>query len=292
MPKPIHNDATLRQIPLNDLMVTDAWADCLRAANLDTLDGLFAVESDTNLHKPGLGHWRERVETTVDKEGASQRLYIKRYSNPPGSALREVRRNGCGAKSVAGVEWNWMHRLRLEQIPGPMPVALGEAFEGRREMRSVVVMAEVPGDALERISLNWSSKDRPLIREVMMEAAYLIARLHAAGLVHRDLYLSHLFCDSQASNGQRLHLIDLQRVFKPACCQLRWIVKDLAALNFSTPQRVASRVDRLRFLKSYLQQSNLDVSVRPLAYRVIGKTLAIARHDLKRSLRLSKGRIA
>jgi hypothetical protein len=65
----------------------------------------------------------------------------------------------------------------------------------------------------------------------------------------------------------------------------RWIVKDLAALNYSTPARVASTADRVRWMKMYLGVRRLDATSRRLLYRVVGKTERIARHDAKRAVR-------
>ena len=110
------------------------------------------------------------------------------------------------------------------------------------------------------------------------------SRLHTGGYVHRDLYLSHIFFDPDAPLDDALCLIDLQRMIRPAVNRRRWIVKDLAALNYSAsptrgdaigPSDLVSQADRLRWLKLYLGAVKLDGSARRLAYRVIGKTMRI-----------------
>ena len=135
----------------------------------------------------------------------------------------------------------------------------------------------------------------------------MIGRFHALGYVHRDLYLSHVFFDATAPPPHRLRLIDLQRVLRPVWRKRRWIVKDLAALNYSTPTTMASRTDRLRWLRSYLRVAGQVVLRTPgndrsmhrshegdsrgirwtgerraLVYRILGKTFQIARHDQSR----------
>jgi hypothetical protein len=106
--------------------------------------------------------------------------------------------------------------------------------------------------------------------------------MHRLGFVHRDLYLSHIFFHEGQLAGPKLSLIDLQRVGKPRWRQSRWVVKDLAALNFSAPASLISRADRLRWLVAYLRCASLDAAGRRLAYRVIGKTERIARKELRR----------
>jgi len=90
-----------------------------------------------------------------------------------------------------------------------------------------------------------------------------------------------------------LHLIDLQRVRWPGPGKVRrrWIVKDLAELNYSAPAEAISRTDKLRFLRAYLalgsarQAGRLPDRARKLAGDVVAKTRRIARHDARRQSR-------
>ena len=108
-----------------------------------------------------------------------------------------------------------------------------------------------------------------------------VRRFHGTGLVHRDLYLCHVFM--QAGDGEPMfRLIDLARMFRPQFRVLRWRVKDLAALNYSTPAGVTTAADRLRFLKRYLDVNRLGPDERRLARRIAWKTALIARHDAHR----------
>ena len=73
--------------------------------------------------------------------------------------------------------------------------------------------------------------------------------MHAAGLHHQDFYLTHLMVP-QRGPAAPIHVLDLGRVrFQPRLAR-RWIVKDLAQLNYSAVGVSAS--DRLRFLTRYL----------------------------------------
>ncbi|MFQ5494731.1 MAG: lipopolysaccharide kinase InaA family protein, partial [Phycisphaerae bacterium] len=193
--------------------------------------------------------------------------------------------SGTGAVSLAGVEWEWMRRLAADGLPCPQAVALGEELHGGCEVRSLVLMEAVPGLSLESWAKEWADGDRTAARALIAPLAALIARFHALGYAHRDLYLSHIFYDPTPSPQRSLHLIDLQRVIRPRGRRLRWIIKDLASLNFSTPQAVIGRTDRLRWLTQYLGRRRLDQSARRLVYAIIGKTQRIARHDARRGRR-------
>ena len=290
MTDPARATRSLETVRVNDLSVAAGYEGILLANSLDTLDGLFVASTGDSLTKPGLSPWRERIRLTLTVDDHPTTFYLKRFSNPPARFLRETRKSASGALSTAGVEWVWMNLLARDGIPCVRPVAFGEELVGSRERRSAILTEAVPGQSLERWMIEWSEADRSLIRGLIEPTAALIARLHACGYVHRDLYLSHVFFDPAAAMGQSLHLIDLQRVFRPSQQRRRWIVKELASLNFSAPANLVSTADRMRWLKQYLGVSKLDGSGKRLAYRVVGKTCRIASHERRRQARFRSER--
>ncbi len=272
-------------VKLNDLTVTAGFEELLQENCLDSLNALFVTPDAEPLNKPGLALWRERLRLTITDRGSARTVYLKRFHKPPTRALRELRRGARGIRSLAGLEWARMRQLASDGIPCVQPIAFGEELRGSRERRSAILTAAVPGDSLERWLQRWGKDDRRTVCGLLQPLAALIARFHADGYIHRDLYLSHVFFDP--NGGDSLHLIDLQRVMRPRWRRRRWIVKDLAALNYSAPPRLVSRTDRLRWLKHYLGVSKLDASAKRLAYRVAGKTQWIAGHDRRRAAGLS-----
>ena len=349
-------------VALNDLVVARSFAGLLAANGLDSLDALFRAGSGESLRKAGLGGWRERIRLTLrrDKEeelrdcacGSLEEpracacgslegprpwacgsfdvtVYLKRYTHPPRSASRGAIRAAPDCRSLAGVEWYWLRRLAADGIPAPRPVALGEELAAGREIRSVLVMTAVGGDALERVLAEPDALDPRRIRGLAPPLAELVGRFHRLGYVHRDLYLSHVFFDATQKDEAGLSLIDLQRVMRPATrCSYR-IVKDLASLNFSTPSGRVTTTERLRWLRRYLESNalpfssrlageresplvdkppvapgvgwiresmghaigtrKLDAAGRRLVYRIVGKTLQIQRHQERRATRFAAG---
>lgn len=268
--------------PLHDLFVVAGYETTLQAVGLDTLEAWFHGNTGESLAKPGLEPWRERFRLMIPHCGQPRTFYLKRFCNPPPAIRREIRRSGTGADSVAGLEWCWMHRLARDGIPCVKPIAYGQEMHGTRQRRSAVLSEAVPGRSLEAWADEWQASDRVKLRPVLVHTARLIARFHALGYVHRDLYLAHLFYDPTQPMDRSLHLIDLQRVMQPRWRRRRWIVKDLAALNYSAPPHLLTQTDRLRWLKQYLKVSKLDRSARTLVDLVHSKTKRIARHDRRR----------
>ena len=270
-------------------------ADCreiLTANGLDSLEAFMSAGLGVSLDKPGLASWRRRSRLVLGGPGGRQHTYyLKCYDCPPASK-RWARLLG-GAELAAGpaaYEVAQMEALQQADLPALRWAAWGQERDGARELRSFVLSEAVPGEALERwlpgCYEKMSERQRARVRPAIFERlAELVRRLHQAGFVHRDLYASHIFIEITPVEEVRLHLIDLQRVFKPRRLRSRWRVKDLAELDYSVPARFASGSDRLRWLGSYLGADQLSREQLRLARRIAEKTTRIARHDERRRQR-------
>lgn len=232
------------------LTVTPNWRELLAANGWRTLDDVFGLENDASLSKPGLPRWRERLRVGLtDESGREIAVYVKRFHGIPLSQqIGRCRRAGPG-RGTAWTEWYWLRELARAGIPAAEPIAYGAEMIGWWERRSAVVMKAVEGVSLER----WCARHagRRLPRAVAIRLAELVARFHALGIAHRDLYLSHIFGADLDTAAPQLSIIDLQRVLRTGLRRRRWLVKDLAALNYSTPPPAASLRDRVRWLRQY-----------------------------------------
>lgn len=98
-----------------------------------------------------------------------------------------------------------------------------------------------------------------LKRAVIGKVAAIAAMLHGHGVNHRDFYLCHLRLD--ISDGDRpdpkrlrIYVMDLHRAQVRRAAPRRWIVKDIAALLYSSlcaARLTLSRGDCLRFIEAY-----------------------------------------
>ncbi len=279
------NENTIR---VNDIEIHESYRTLFQRYGLDSLDALFRPDIGTLLSKPGLSPWRERVRLTLlDEKNHEQTFYLKRFLNPPARCRREVG-SIAGALSVAEVECRWMRRFQQEGIPAPLPVVFGHELIDGREIRSAIVSKAVPGKSLEYWVTQWTPQDKPSLRPLADLIADTVRAIHRNGFVHRDLYLSHIFFDPGSPLENAIHIIDLQRVVQPRWFKQRAIIKDLAALNYSTPVSVMSLKDRIRWLKRYLGLSKLGKREKRFAAKVYKKTKQIERHDRKRQARFQQ----
>jgi heptose I phosphotransferase len=113
--------------------------------------------------------------------------------------------------------------------------------------------------------------------ELISSLADVIQKMHAAGFNHRDLYLCHILRDEAG----KLYIVDLHRVQRRARVPERWLVKDIAALNYSAPAGIISRTDRLRFLKAYLGTERLAGRDKRFVLKVLKKTQKMVKHNAR-----------
>ena len=94
-------------------------------------------------------------------------------------------------------------------------------------------------------------------RQLISKVAQMTYLLHHHGINHQDLYLCHFLIQLtvKGQQGQPCYLIDLHRAQIKKKVPLRYRIKDLAALYYSSHDVGLTRSDILRFVKIYTQQS-------------------------------------
>jgi len=158
-------------------------------------------------------------------------------------------------------EWENHRRMMAAGFRVPQPAVGGLLTDGRGLFSTVAL------EGLHPIDDVWRTLDS---RRAVRAISDLVRRLHACGLVHRDLYLCHLFVKPGEYD---LTLIDLARLMRST--SRRRQVKDLAAL-LSSAKGLLSRTDLWRGFLRYGGRSR--PRHRKLARRVIRKAARIARH--------------
>ena len=265
----------------------------LSACGLDGLDAVFRWDQGERLDKPGLEGWRQRWRIPLGVQPAGVEVfYLKRFLNPPFRRQCDRWLQGNWGLSTAGIEWRNARDLAAAGIPAAVAVAFGQEMVGPWERRSFVMLHAVEGMSLEKWVpanlVHTSGKaDSPRLHERIDRLARFVASFHRAGFVHRDLYLSHVFLEPGIgkpgeSRGEGYRLIDLQRVFRPRWRPGRWVVKDLAALHYSTPAECVTTRERLRFLARYVRCCGRFGSARQLSGKVHAKTLRMLKRGRNR----------
>ena len=224
------------------------------------------IDADAVFDHPDITCWRklpDRENCTLDADLADfgpVRLHIKRY-------LATGSRRTPADGDVAG------HRLlEAASIPTAPLVAHGNLRNGR----SFVIFDDLSGYTPADKLIEKGTPFEPLLEPT----ADLAAKLHNAGLHHRDLYLCH-FMAKVADGVVDLKLIDTARVRKlPSLLAGRWIVKDLAQFWYSTLKLPIADGERCRWLARYGGHRQVG-NVASLQRRIERKARSIARHDAR-----------
>lgn len=164
--------------------------------------------------------------------------------------------NGKAPVTGSGHEYAACLRLAEEGVRAPRVAAFGRLGGNPARERSFVVCDALEGYAsLEDVTDGWATAPPPpaVRRRLVLALADLTRALHAAGVNHRDYYLCHVLADTEAlARGEAaLAVIDLHRAQLRRRTPRRWVLRDLAALLFSTLHLGLSRKDRFRFLARY-----------------------------------------
>lgn len=203
-----------------------------------------------------------------------RRYYLKRHF---GVGWKEIVKNLIQFRlPVLGAinEWRALRMLSAVGVPSLQPVTFGE--RGRNPARQVSFIVT---DELENVIqldhyLEQYSPRIPQKVALIQKVAAITRGMHQAGINHRDFYLCHFMLKKDWLAGQpELYIIDLHRAQLRSKVPERWLIKDLAALYFSSMSLPVSSKDRLRFLRIYFQKSLHEIfeQERSLLSKVILK---------------------
>lgn len=257
------------------------WWNAFANSGLRTVSEFLTVSGDA-LSKPGLAR-RYRARLLLAKDGEPQTAYLKRFG-PERLAHRIsgwlTRHGELPAEREARIS----EALAAEGIAVARVLAWGVGEADKPGQMNFVVLEAVPGEPAH----HWLAQARHAAdawrrkRQCVENLATFAAQFHRLGWRHRDFYLCHIFvAERQAS----LHLIDLQRVFRPCWRAGRWLIKDLAQLNYSALAEDVSRTQRLRFIKRYFATHRLTRAQKEIVRQILRKTALISRHDARRAER-------
>ncbi|MEM7310044.1 MAG: lipopolysaccharide kinase InaA family protein [Planctomycetota bacterium] len=211
--------------------------------------------------------------------GRSPRLVVKRfeggerrdwwYERLRGPVRSPGRREGENLRALAADGFRVPRWVAWLEEPGAL--SWRRSRPGAGAARSALVMGWEPHRATLREALG--DGDPAARRAWLDRLADLVARLHARGWYHRDLYLHQLL----VGPDEELLLIDVGRARRERAPRRRWHVKDLAALLSSTPSTV-TRAERMRVLGRYLETRGLAGERAAWARAVVRKARRIADH--------------
>jgi heptose I phosphotransferase len=266
----------IQVVQKGNLFVNKDYAEFLHASGLDSFDDFMRLEG--MVAKSAV---RERLTQRLDLKGVT--VYLKKHFFP---GIREILKNLVRFRFPLGAlnEWQALLAFHLHNIPTMTPICAGRKPLLWKIEKESFLLTDDLGDTIrlddflkERGAIPWKGKVLETKKRILENLADITRRMHRAGINHRDYYLCHIHMD----NSEKLYVIDLHRVNVRDKVGKRWMVKDLAALLFSSLEVPVTHGQRLAFYKRYMQINRLSVDDKTLIRLIIRKCNKIARHTRK-----------
>jgi Lipopolysaccharide kinase (Kdo/WaaP) family. len=200
---------------------------------------------------------------TLRFEAGGRGYFIKTHS---GVGWQEIFKELTqGRLPILGAENEYRALKRLPELKiGTMTLAgYGKRGWNPAHQESFVITESLDNrESLEDFCAKWpKSPPSPRLKRLLIDKVAEVARkLHENGLNHRDLYICHFLLEVSRlpefleKGGVQLELIDLHRMQFRQKTPLRWRVKDVAALHFSSMDIGLTKRDQLRFIRLYSQK--------------------------------------
>ena len=279
---------TVRLSP--DLSVNESFAPLLSRHGLTSTAALVEIAERNEIEY----NRNKRIALIRLANGSEERqLFLKAHRQKPSWAGMIGKSLGRQSPSEGLREWQNIMALQRAGIATATPVAAGERVISGGRLESFVMTLRLDGYLpldnyiSTRFTSPFSSKLLREKRSLIRAVAALARRMHRCGFNHQDFYLCHIFARLSEAGAPDLKLIDLQRVGCRRLFPLRWIIKDLAQLHYSSSELPISDRDRLRFLAGYAPAWQSRSLRRFMIHQVLRKSRSIARHDAKLQARRS-----
>jgi heptose I phosphotransferase len=232
------------------LIIPEGWQE--RWQGKDIFEILFGLEGEIYKQKEG----RKTIRFSLDNKYYFAKLHYGIGWKEIIKNLFQLRLPVLGAQN----EWRAIQRLHQLRIKAPSLVAYGKRGLNPARLKSFVVTEDVGNSlSLEKFCLPWvaSPPDNGLKRALIKAVANIARVLHESGMNHRDFYICHFLLglsgDAEKIDRKNLnvYLIDLHRAQMRRRTPLRWRVKDIAALYFSSMDIGLTQRDLFRFIRVY-----------------------------------------
>ena len=201
---------------------------------------------------------KQRKTLNFQLEGESYFIKIHRCTT-----IKEIVKNLISLRLPvldAKQEWDAIHRLEQAGVNTMDGRAFGRKGFNPLTRHSFIITKDLnPTISLEDFTKSWITHPPSyhLKRSLIIYLANMTAKMHAAGVNHRDCYLCHFLLDIPLfENNQQIKLsvIDLHRAQTRDKVPTRWRDKDLIGLYFSSAKIGLTNRDIWRFLKVYFNK--------------------------------------
>lgn len=198
---------------------------------------------------------------TIQVQLAGRSYFLKQHF---GVGWREIFKNLLSFKKpILGAITEVEAIKKLDEIGILTTPLIGYGVKGRNPaLQQSFLITEDLGDiiSLEELCADWEQNPPSAVlkSKIIIGMAQLAAKLHGAGMYHRDFYLCHFVIKASelAQGNVNLILIDLHRMLSKQPKDGSAAMKDIAGLYFSAMDCGFTEEDWLLFREHYLPQTD------------------------------------
>jgi tRNA A-37 threonylcarbamoyl transferase component Bud32 len=253
--------------------ITPEYQDFLQRHGLTTAEQFLALSGVIVCGHPN----RHVAQLTVGEGPDALGAFLKREHHVPWRDRLVNAWEGFGLVSRSCREARMLRQLRAQGIGCPEVLAAGEDRQGR----AFLLVREVAG-AVELRRFLQERRDSPVPERLRFarRLGATLARMHAAGFDHLDLYAKHVLVTEPDESA---HFLDWQRSRRPQRLDWHQRCRALAGLDASLADDLATPQERLAFLGGYLRQYRMQPTAGIRRLRaIIWEILPIRRRLLSR----------
>ena len=238
------------------MIVADGAEELLARAGLGTVGRVLLCMGD---HVVAWSRSTDTVRVGPETGNGEQTLYVKRYHVPKWS--RRLRSITAG-RDRARREYDQLRSLQQRGLPVVRALATG-ARRRWGTLRSCFLITE-GFDASKSLDQWATGQSGPAVerRALITAVARALSALHAAGVIHGQLFRRNVLVRREPSGRYDVRFLDFAPSAKRGRCGGQ-AAGDLGALG-SGAKAFCSRTDMTRFLRAYLGSRRLSGAAREL----------------------------
>jgi len=240
-----------------------------------------------------LSQWKDEGSAALVKAGAGRTIhrvrvpgadvYVKHFrAINPISLIHQCLRQGRAHK-----EFEVALELAELGVPTITPVALGERRRGGLLLESYLISESIADgmtlfDLIDRRLLASGEPIDPTLRfHLADELGVLAARIHNAGVEHRDLHERNIIVRPKDDGGLELFMLDLHELRRRPGGDWRWAERDLGRMGRYFTLRT-SAADRRRFFRAYAAERRWPRSDTRVRAKLLEREVIESRADFWR----------
>ncbi len=278
--------SSIKCIEKNHMMLNRDCLDLLKDIQFDSFESVWKYQDGETIKKIKA---RSVIRFEIQTDSGKKYFYLKRHNTKfagiqrflslffPKLVLSEGKR-----------EFENICDFREGGLGTVLPVAAGERFVKFCWVQSFLVTE----DFSPFISLEYMLRDNPEFfmgedgyekKRILINKIGIFAReMHNKGFNHRDFNATHILLHyKDESDIPDIALFDFQRVDRNSVPRFRWVIKSLSELNFTLPESIFNKKDRISLLLSYRGKKKLNLWERLQWLWIKKKTARIKRHTEK-----------